>query len=371
MRLTSEKQIPSKIQACARAHSLGVPRIMYEPHAYSRLYLVLGPFALLVSALIFGGYRYYYEQFFRWGPEWQITLILSISVAWLIIGLWILLTPVFSPRTRVFLCPKGLIYDKRGLEVIRWDRIALIHKELHVDASSALLRNYTLRREDGKLFVLTSDLPYLERLGGFMEREIVRHLLPRAISMYMDGQVQFFADVQVTRQGIAIKDNPQLLAWPDFERIVLDETTCSIYRTSSRQAWMTLSLSGMPNVWVLQGLAEHIMKHSMRVPMVEEKMVAANPAPEIFPRSSQIVAYDAGFSVHFGKLCINREGININDGEVVVPWEDIASLGVSNDELILRRIGAIDQWYTLPLWTISDVAALRQLIDYIFFKQYQ
>jgi hypothetical protein len=383
MRLTSEKQIPSKIHVCAQVNHLGVPRIMYEPCKPSRLHLFLGPFAILVGLLILALYQVYYDRVFSWWPTWQRLVVPGISFAWLLIGLWTLLAPLASPHRRLYLCPKGLIYVRRNIEVIRWDKIALLYKELYTADESAQhsspLKNYTLLREDGKHFVLSSDLPYLDRLGGFIEREITRYLLAGSIASYEANLAQSFGVLLVDRRGIMLRETssndamharPQssrLLPWSEFERVTLDETTLNLYRRGERWAWATLSVSGLPNLYVFKGLTEHIVKNMhihMHLPITEPPVIE-QPA-----RPSQFAAFDAGLPIYFGVLSVSKEGVSMNKGAEVIPWEEIASFGLGESEVMLKRIGSVNQWYTVPLWTISDLPLLRQLVDYAFYRQF-
>lgn len=381
MRLTSEKQIPQKIQACAHRDSLGVPRIVYEPYKESRLYLVLGPFAVTVALVIFGSYFFYYAAIFSWWPAWQHLVVLAIGLAWLLIGVWTLLAPLLAPHLCIYLCPMGLIYSRRRLEVIRWDQIALIYKELRPAAQNVRQRspllNYTVLREDGKHFVLNSDLPYLDRLGGFMEREVARYLLPGSISTYEADLAQSFGSLLVDHHGITLrqgsagssKDDAHVksamrnLPWSDFERVALDETTLSIYRRGDTWSWVTLSVSGLPNLWVFRGLIDYITSH-LHAPDTEPVSI------EPLLRPMQFSAYDAGFSLFFGPLSINKEGVSLHNGEEFIPWTEVASLGIGESEVILKRVGSVDHWYTVPLWTITDLPQLRQLIDYAFYQQH-
>lgn len=363
MRLTSEKHLPRKIQACAHAHRLGLPRIVYTPRGSSRLHLVLGPLALAVSALIFGAYVVLYAQIFSWWPLWQAWLVLGVGLAWFLLGVWMLLPPLLAPPVRVFLCPKGLIYARYGYEAIRWDAIVCLSKTLRVAQQVSLLQKYTLLRADGRSFVLEGDLPYLDRLGGFMEREVTRLLLPQAIATYAAGSTLTFAEVAVTPQGLARAE--QMLPWQAFERLNLDDTTLSIYRVGDAWAWLTLSLSDFPNVGVFKGLVDYATKYA-HVPL------EADPVAADATLSPLLMAYDAGDTLLFGSLRVSREGVRFSDGprSELLPWEEIASFGVGEQEVIIKRLGSSDQWHTVPLWTVSDAASLRQVLDYALFQQY-
>jgi hypothetical protein len=361
MRLSSAKQIPQSIQVCAHTHKLGSPRIVYEPKGASSLHLIFGPVALLIGSAVIGVYILLYESIFSWWPIWQADLVLGVGAAWLCVGGWILLAPLLSPHLRVYLCPKGLIYARRTREVIRWDRIDVVSREVLVQKKTQILCSYTIRRDDGAVFELGHDLPYVERLGSFMEREVARQLLPQAIAIYEAGKVQEFADILVSRTGIGLKSTQRVLQWSDLEKLVIDETSVNFYRRGDTWAWTTLSISGIPNIGVLRGLVQHV-KGEMRKRILQE----------ITPiKSSQIQAYDAGFAISFGKLDLSKAGISLNNNEDVLPWEEIASFGVGENEIIIKRSGLLEEWYTLPAWMISDLTGLRQLVDYALWQQEQ
>jgi hypothetical protein len=361
MRLTSVKQIPPKIQACASAHRLGSPRIVYQPRSVSSLHLFFGPLALLLGSLVVAAYVLLYDSIFSWWPTWQGSLVLIVGIAWLCVGAWILLTPIISPHLRVFLCPKGLIYARRTRQVIRWDEIAVLSKEIEIDKKADVLCSYIIRRNDGMTFELRHDLPYLERLGSFMERESARHLLPRAIVAYAAGTTQEFADILVTSKGLALKSTRRLLHWHELEKLVVDETSVNIYRKGNNWAWATLSLSGIPNIGVLKGLVGHI-KGEARTRSLKEMYLT---------RSAQMDAYDAGISVPFGKLSLSKAGVSINSDDEIVPWDEVASFGVGENEIIIKRSGLLEEWHTLPIWAISNVPVLKELADYALWQQQQ
>ncbi|GCF06713.1 DUF6585 family protein [Dictyobacter arantiisoli] len=358
MRVTSEKQIPKKINACAHAHHLGTPRIVYESPATTQSYLFLSSFAFIVSAGIIGAYAFLYDQIFSTWPALQSWMVVIIGLAWFLIGLWMLMTPAVTIHLRVFLCPKGIIYVRRHPDIIRWDDIRELSKELKMDRAATVLRGYKIVRRDGAVFLLENDLPHLDRLGGFMEREITRYLLPQALANYDMGQPLTFAHLTITPHGIIYQPAQQLLSWHEFQRISLDETTLNIYRLGDSGAWLTLSLAGFPNTWIFKGVLEYAIKQA-RIPALEPLSVPARP--------SHLVAYDTGGAIAFGPFAISRDGIDLYSQQEFLPWEEIASIGVNEHEVIIKRNAATDQWYTLPIWTITDVALLKQLIDYALF----
>jgi hypothetical protein len=67
----------------------------------------------------------------------------------------------------------------------------------------------------------------------------------------------------------------------------------------------------------------------------------------------------------FGALYVNKQGITVNNGKWLLPWSEIASVGIGEHEVMIRRKSRQLEWYTIPLWQVSDAAELKALIDYI------
>lgn len=351
MRLTSAQQIPIRVQRYAGAQRLGTPRILYESARDSRLHMVLGPVTILIGCTITAVYNFFYRDVFSWWPVWQALIVLLVGITWLCIGLWISITPLILPRIRVYLCPKGLIYLRHRISVIQWDDISQFWKNIHLDHKARVSYSYTLQRNDGATFVLTSNLPHIERLGGFLEREVTRHLLVKAIADYRSGKELDFADIKVKRQGIVLKSEQKLLPWRDVDRLTVDKATVSIYRKGDNWEWATLSISGIPNVGVLKGVVEAILQEMLQT------------------RVPQIQAYRSGFTVYFGKLGISQEGVSVNNDEGLLPWNEIASFGVGENEIIIHRTGLTEKWYTIPTWMVTDAPILKELVEYILREQ--
>jgi hypothetical protein len=347
MRLTSAQQIPARVQRCAEKRQLGTPRILYEVGKSSHLHIVIGPIAIIIGALIISAYFLFYDSLFSWWPAEQAYLVLLVGVAWFGIACWVMLPPLIAPGVHVFLCPKGLIYIKRKMDVVRWDQITQFSKTIKLDGNARPTCSYNIWREDNTLFVLKDDLPYVDRLAGFLERGVTRQLLPRAIAAYENGIVLEFAGIAITTAGIMLKQDRKRLLWAEVKGIGVDEATVSIYRKGDQWDWATMSISGIPNVGVLKGLVEHNIQSPTQSP--------------------QIMAYDAGFSVSFGHLRISKAGVSVNNNEEVIPWNEIASFGIGETEVIIRRRGHIQEWYTLPTWQIPEIHALEKLVNYILF----
>ncbi len=351
MRLSTTEQIPARVRRRAVEHDLGTPRIYYESRKEVRFSIIFGPCALLLGCLIFGIYNYYYDRVFSWWPVWQARIIQVIGLAWLLVGVWICLTPLFSPRVHVFLCPRGLIYIRRRIYVVPWKSIRQLWKYIHIDKSVNISCSYMLQCGDRMRPMLRSDLPHVDRLGGFLEREVTRRLLPGSIAAYKAGKSQDFAEIVVGPKGLLLKRERKTLAWKDVERFTIDKATVSIYRKGDEWEWATFSVSSIPNVGVLKGLIDAVL---------QETQVRISP---------HIQAFEAGFAVFFGALSINKVGISVHNGEVTLPWSEIGSVAIGESELLIRRRGRPDEWYTLPIWMVADIPALKELLDYVLVQR--
>ncbi|HZR40167.1 MAG TPA: DUF6585 family protein [Ktedonobacteraceae bacterium] len=292
MRL-SAKQVPLEIEQYALAHQLGMPRIVYNSREESFLSLFLGPFTLLTGSSSIALYYALYDTIFSWWPAWQGTLIPLVGVMWLGVGVWIICSPFFQAKLRVFLCPSGLIYAKQTfkqrMEAILWNEIEQIWKDISIDKQDRrIVHAYSLIRNDGSSFVFTPDLLQLERLGAFLEREVTRRLLPGAIIAYDAGKTVDFETLTVSSAGITLRrerKQDRLLPWSSITHIAIGEATVNIYHqdnTRGKTKLKTLPTSRLANVCILKGLVEYIRREQER-----------NQLP-------QVIAYKAGFEVFFG-----------------------------------------------------------------------
>jgi hypothetical protein len=347
MRLTSAQQIPIRVQRYAGAQRLGTPRILYESTQDSRLHVFLGPLTILIGCIIIGCYNFFYNDVFSWWPAWQALIILSVGIAWICVGMWISLAPIISPRVHIYLCPKGLIYLKRRISVIQWDDISQFWKNIHLDKKARVSYAYTLKRNDGATFALPNDLPHIERLGSFLEREVTRHLLARVIADYHSGSELDFADIKVNQAGIVLTSEYKVLPWQEVDRITVDKATVSIHRKGDDWEWATLSISGIPNVGVLKGAVDALLQE------------------RLYTRLPQLQAYRSGLTVYFGPIGISQGGVSLNNGNELLPWNEITSFGVGENEIIIHRSGLAEKWYTLPTWMVVNAPMLKELVDYI------
>ncbi len=209
--------------------------------------------------------------------------------------------------------------------------------------------------------MLSSQLEEFEVLGQFLDKAIKQRWLASYISAYYRGQKLDFQEITLDAQGLSInaekpwayiKPEKQWLSWQDFSGSTLDEKALSIYTGEKHSLWARLPIAPLPNVAALHSLLEHILMDQQR-----------SGAP-------QIVAYQAGVPVHFGKLSISTAGISMDNTRETLPWSDIASIGIGDSEVIIRRQGYIQEWYAVPLWAIDHSAELKELLDHLMLHRW-
>jgi hypothetical protein len=341
-----------RIQRAALRHRLGKPQVMYASrnnHSLSRLF---GFLALFIGCLIPGLFLYFamYTDYVAWWPLWQVLLVLLISAAWLAIGVWITFASVCLRKFSVVVCPEGLMYIRGKIRIMRWEQMAEFWKSIKVDKQGKLSRSYTIRLLDGITWILTSDLVNVEELGALIEDEVILHLFPCISAQYLAGNPVSFGAITLTQWGIIVQKRKErrMLPWGLVQHVHLDETSLSLYTIREFWAWETLPIAQVPNAGVLKLLVERVM---------------LDHAPDTL--SAVITRYHAGLSVVFGKLSINLQGIYLTSEKLFIPWSDVASIGVGESEVIIRRKGDAGDWYAIPLSLASRVWLLKDFVHYL------
>lgn len=344
------QQLPPHVQRTAAAYQLGTPQNVYEPGKVPHLYRLLAFCGLALGCIILLLFFITYDALFSWWALWQAALIPLVAVAWLTFGTWILLSSSMSPRLYAFVYAEGLVYAKGRAEVILWSQMERIWKETSKNGKGIVWHSCTVRRSDNTLFVFTNEMRDIAALGTRLENEITSRLLPRAMAAYRAGGPVAFDEIVVSTRGIGVKPGHKLLTWDVFECLELDEKAVTIYKKGVRGAWATIKAARVPNSAVLKALVISIRREFA------------------YRQMPHIVAYNAGLTVTFGRLRISVQGIDINNGKNMLPWSEIAGIGVGEDEVMLKRkYGDPEkiEWYALPLWMVPDVKALEELVAYI------
>lgn len=342
-----EQAIPQDIYQYASQQRLGRPQAACGPRKASMFSRLPGSICVLVGGLLIVVFFFLYDNIFSWWSLWQQTLLPGIGIAWIATGIWLLLTPLLYPPTRVFICSDGLIYATRKKEPVPWELIMGLWKIPASSQTNDAAYAYTIRRVDGKTFELATELSNLALLGERLEDEVTRRLLPRAIATYKSGAPLYFGDIAVIPQGISTRRGSKLLAWDKVENVMLNDATVSIHRKGDSRAWETMDIAEVPNASIFKGIVDYILREHAR-----------NQHPHI-------AAFNEGNAICFGGLSISRQEIELHDNQLRLPWGEVAGIGVGENEVIIHARGKVQGWYILPLWRLSDMPRLQELVEYI------
>lgn len=351
----STLEVSADIRRIAKMQRLGMPLALYKANKTDWRHRLPGVGALLIGGLIIFYFYSVYEDVFVWWPRWQADLVPPLGICWICIGAWILLSPFIFARSRVYLFSGGLISVEDNSEAIRWDQIERVWKTARTHQKAQKF-DYTIRRSDQKLFLLSHKINRIDELGTFVEREVVRRLLPRALSSLRHGDPVVFERIAVSQRGLHVRiedkqgkqsQTSRLFPWNEITEIRIDDTTFAIYQHGQEAPSIELTLVDIPNSEVLRGLIAH---HQ------HERVQSQVP---------QFVAYRSGQSVGFGRISLNKEGIEIDAGKALLPWQEVASVGANDNEVIIRRKGALADWYTFPLEIIPNAPLLQEMVNVI------
>src|SRR5579859_352351 len=347
MRQSAAQDIPKIVRESAAKHQIGPPLIVYQAAKRSVFQRLISAFAIAVGCLLIGAFFFFDANVFNGWPQWQALVLLGVGGCWLGLGAWMLLFPLSHPSTCVYLCPGGLIYVKRDIEIIRWQQIRRFWKDMRKYSKAQKAHAYKLLRSDGRTFTFTNELPNVEALGRHLEKIVLQRLLPRAITAYNAHAALDFDAIGIDWQGISTQREQKRLPWSELDRVEIDNSTMRIYTSDQPGYWSAVKVRTIPNLAVLK----HLIQHAQRD-------FASSQSP-------QIVTYKAGLAVCFGPLSVSQRGISLDHGKELLPWSEIAGIGVGEGEVIIKRLGSTPQWHALPLWMISDTTALKDLLEYI------
>ncbi|HTK06767.1 MAG TPA: DUF6585 family protein [Ktedonobacteraceae bacterium] len=348
--ITATRQIPDAVERAATACGLGRLQRVHMATRTGNLRLGGGVIAIAIGVAMGGAYALSYGSIFSWLPWWQSFIIPLIGLIWLFVGCWTLFAPFFLPRLTVYICEKGLLYVNRKIEAIPWRKIERVWKVNRRALNRAGQTLYMIRRNDGQLFEIGPHLLNSEVLGERVVQEVTRYLLPRAMAAYTRGETVLFDEIALSERGVMLREGRRKLSWSEFARLTINEKQLEWYTHGDLQPWAILPLGAVPNVEIVRRLVAYAQRVQMR---------------ETIPK---IVAYRAGATVDFGVLRVNQQGISLDGNAEFIPWSEITSVGVSDNEVIVGRKDT-GQWYTFPDWMIRDAAVLKDLVEYIFQKK--
>lgn len=80
----------------------------------------------------------------------------------------------------------------------------------------------------------------------------------------------------------------------------------------------------------------------------------------LLPRA--IASYKSGETLSFGKVNVNRQGVN--NGKEMIPWDQIDAIEVRSGLIVVQKYGRVMKWSTVREHETSNVYILQNLVDY-------
>ncbi|MFF6980673.1 DUF6585 family protein [Streptomyces sp. NPDC008343] len=159
-------------------------------------------------------------------------------------------------RARLDLYERGLTVGGAGrIHVVRYD--STVVRRHRVLSPQGLARAYVLVDVDGERVVLRcGDFGHPEVWGPEIRRAVTDAQLPRALAALAEGARLAFGPVWITREAVGSRGAS--LRWEQVWRIEVRNGSFAVRAAAGRwQVWGTVA-SGIPNLCVLQALAEHL-----------------------------------------------------------------------------------------------------------------
>ena len=80
----------------------------------------------------------------------------------------------------------------------------------------------------------------------------------------------------------------------------------------------------------------------------------------LLPRT--IASYKSGETLSFGKVNVNRQGVN--NGKEMIPWDQIDAIEVRSGLIVVQKYGRVMKWSTVREHETPNVYILQNLVDY-------
>ncbi len=346
-----QRQFPRSIQRTLQTSQLGSPQAVFVARPVGASLSLPGLLCVLFGLLLAGVFVYLYiatDLLSVW-LLWQIILIPLIALAWCIIGGSLMISTRKTRSSMVIVCSNGLLYQRDTPATMLWDEIGAFWQATESNQGGDIAHFYTIRAVNGNTWTLTEELADLQKLGAAIENEVSRRLTSRIFATYRAGQLVDFDSITITQQGIQLREGERRLPWSDIQRIHVDRSTVSIYKRGDFWDWAIIPVSAVANVAIFKQLVEEILAERDRNPL-----------------ANALAHFHAGHLLTFGQLHLNTDGVALPERHLFIPWNDVAAIGIGEQEIIIKRsnpISSIDGWHTIPLRMVSDIALLENLLN--------
>lgn len=256
MRVLTHQQASPQAEQLAAMYQLGTPQSEYRVRLkrseiiYCILAFVLG---MIFSAAAFAG-------------EDSSTLIifLILALAFVAMGLVLILTPIFRHSWRVYVCSDGFAFARGGrVDAFRWDQVEAmwqaVTRRYSYGVYMGATHKYTVRRKDGVRVVFNDRFAQVEDLGNALSHAITNVVFPQALAAYNAGQTITFGSLSISLQGVS--NGRETLPWGQIKEIGVNRGIISVRREGKWLNWSTIYASRVPNFFVFVALVNYILKN--------------------------------------------------------------------------------------------------------------
>ena len=338
------RQVPPAVHRLAIASRLGPLQKIYYGRQATLWYRAMGGICILVGALLTALFSDISATLFAGWSLGQSLFVLILGLAWIGVGIWLMITSFLKKRCAIFVYVQGLIVQKRRVEALRWEHLEKLWKTLHMQDDDVAHYSYTVRRADGVRFVFNSDLPDVEALGSLLEEQITSHVLPVVLTSYQAGSAISFDALTVSRQGIETRK--KTLTWPQVKHIYIDDVMVRFYKKGEVAPAITVASAKLANLKVLKTLLDYVR-------------LSRTSAPEATIERLYLL-FQAGLPLKFGILSISNAGVTVRD-EIRLPWHTIEGITLAGNEVVIAgKNGECLQ--SVPLEMVSDSSSLKALL---------
>jgi uncharacterized protein DUF6585 len=162
---------------------------------------------------------------------------------------------------QVKIFPAGLLSIERDrFLVIYWGQVEAVWEELTIDegddpvSGSSKTHKYTVKMTDGVKAVFTDSIRDVAELGGIIEDETSRRLLPLALKKYNEGGEVVFGNWSVSEPGL--KHHSKLIPWESIGKVEMWKGFLSVTQHGRILYSGGEKTAQVPNLFVLLALVD-------------------------------------------------------------------------------------------------------------------
>src|SRR5262249_50295146 len=140
---------------------------------------------------------------------------------------------------RVLVFPEGVVRVQGNRAVaFFWDEVETVLQKKNLHTWTQLLEGkliYTVTRTSGAQLRFDEAPPNLPLLGGILQRETLKHLVPRALDALRAGETLTFGPLRVTHEGVS--RGPETVPWQRLREVKLGGDRLTVTKAGGWMPW--------------------------------------------------------------------------------------------------------------------------------------